>query len=354
MSNYKVVLVSNINFLFYCVICKGYLATNYGIQARIFTVNEKSSQDDLIFEKDEIVIPFTFEGMKLCYGLENCIVMHPRQTKFLNDKQSSGEFIDILKIPNIPTFYNHKYNNSQDLKNYLDQFSQDATFCIKGRNTSASRDIVFIGSKELINKYSNDRNSFDDYIIQLYIETDYLLSIDCMCHKGKIKGFLVNKSPLFFTREDKFIKNRFKKFTHDMINERSNNPFYNRLVTQSEKIIKSVNYDGFIEIEWLCRETDNKLLFLEINPRMSGNLNYSNYGRFVDFSLPYIDVLLINYISTVGEIKAKNCLLKNQIPVKFPKKVTKGSYNLVLRPFLILLCLVILIVLINIFVKENK
>ena len=354
MNDYNIVFVSNKNFLFYCVVCKGYLKSNYDINSRIYMVNDNLKKEDLQLKDIDIVIPFTFEGMRFCYGLTNCLVMSPRQIDYLNDKQSCGEFIDMLNVPNIPTFYNHKYDSLSDLNNFTNNFSNESTFCIKGRTTSASRDIKFVSKPELLKKYKDNRKSFDDYIVQLYIESDYILAIDCICYKGEIKGFLINKSPLFFRKEDKFLKNRFKRFTHELVNSRSNNMFYNRVIENTEHIIKKVNYDGFIEIEWLCRENDNKLLFLEINPRMSGNLNYSNYEGGRKVYLPYIDILLLNYVGVIMENKMKNNCedykkLKSSIPCKdtFPKKITKGSYNLVFRPFLIILCLIIIVVLIS-------
>ena len=350
MSNFNVVFVTTSKFMFYCVICKGYLQTNYDIKSRIFLVNKN---DDLVVGENEIVVPFTFEGMEYSYGLPNCLVMNPNQTKFLNDKQSCGEYIDLIGIPNIPTFYNRKTQTTKDLVNFTNKFSKNSTYCIKGRTTSASRDIEFVNKDTLLNKYENSE-MLRDYIIQLYIESDYILAMDCVCYKGKIKGFLINKSPLFFRKEDKFIKNRFVKYTHELLNDKSNNLFYNRVYDNTKQIVESVEYDGFIEIEWLCREGDNTLLFLEINPRMSGNLNYSNYRDLSNVSLPYIDVILVNYIATIIELNFKknknktiaNNLRKN-IPCKFPKKITKGSYNLGARPVLALISLIIIVVLVS-------
>ena len=128
---------------------------------------------DLVVGENEIVIPFTFEGMEFSYGLPNCLVMDPKQTKFLNDKQSSGEYIDLLGILNIPTFYNNKNQTTTDLVNFTNKFSDSSIYCIKGRTTSASRDIEFVNRETLLNKYINSEQ-LRDYIIQLYIEADYI------------------------------------------------------------------------------------------------------------------------------------------------------------------------------------
>ena len=51
-------------------------------------------------------------------------------------------------------------------------------------------------------------------------------------------------------------------------------------------------------------ECDNTLMFLEINPRMSGNLNV-NFSDLSNISLPYIDIILVNYIATIIELNFK-------------------------------------------------
>ena len=343
--NNTVVIVTNKNMYFYAVVAKAYLYDNYKINARIQYVNKETKQEDLDIEKDEIIVALSFDAMNICYGLKNCLVMSPNQTQYLNDKQSCGEFIDILKVPNIPTFYNRKTHTIIDLQHFCSGFNEGATYCVKDRFNSASRNIHFLRKDDLLNKYKNKPSFFKDSIVQLYIEPDYILAIDCVCEDGKIIAFLVNKAPPFFKKEDKWIKNRFIKFTHDIVTEKCNNMFYTKLVMHTEKIIKSVNYNGFIEIEWICNEKRNQLLFLEINPRMSGNLTYS---KLEEASLPYMDVLLVNYIAIIQ--KSNNNSMNNlvsKIPKNHPKKITKGSLNLIVRPIMILIFFILLVFLIT-------
>ena len=109
--------------------------------------------------------------------------------------------------------------------------------------------------------YKDSKNNLKDSIIQLYIESDYLISIDCVCQEGNIESFIVNRSPLFWEK----IKNHQNRYltseSHDVLNEYSGNIFYDRVYQYTKHIVYATKYNGFIQIEWLCREKDNLLLF---------------------------------------------------------------------------------------------
>ena len=89
------------------------------------------------------------------------------------------------------------------------------------------------------------------------------------------------------------------------------------------------------------------LLFLEINPRVSGGVTFSNYREIDNMSLPYIDILVLKYILIVLKEKVENkdvSDIKKIIPNKYslPKKVTNPQFNFIIRPLLIVITVLVL------------
>ena len=360
-NNYSVVLATNKKFLAHTLICKTYLYFKYGISSRVYIITNTCKETDLVIGDNEILLPFSITATKFSQNLPNCLVMNSREISFLEDKQSCSEFIDNLGIPNIPTFYNHKNQNDNSLNSFLNNYSDDNYFCIKERNSDSTNGVKCYKKNEILSFYRISQNKLEDSIIQLFIESDYLISIDCVCLEGKIESFFVIKSPLFLGNDRKNPRNRYlTSESHYLLNENSNNIFYERIYQYTEKIINSFKYNGFIQIEWLCREKDNMLLFLEVNPRVSGGIIHSNYREIDNFSLPYIDVLIIKYILIVLKLKGEQnkqnikenrliAKLKSKIPHEnsFPKKLTHPHYNFVIRPILILLTILVLFFLVS-------
>ena len=355
-NNYSVVLATDFTFLGHSIICKGYLYTKYGINSRIFYINETTKEGELIIGENEILIPLSIKATKYSAHLPNCLVMNPREINYLDDKQSGGQFIDNLGIPNIPTFYNHKNQTEENLKGFLNNFSSDSLFCIKGRNNLASENIKCVRKNDVLSFYKDSKNNLKDSIIQLYIESDYLISIDCVCQEGNIESFIVDRSPLFLGKDKKSPRNRYlTSESHDILNENSGNIFYDRVYQYTKHIVYTTKYNGFIQIEWLCREKENLLLFLEFNPRVSGSITFSNYREIDNISLPYIDTLVLKYLLIILKRKdteiTKNFItnIKTKIPAKnsLPKKVTHPQFNFVMRPILIILTVIVLLLLID-------
>lgn len=360
-NNYSVVLATNKKFFVHTLICKTYLYFKYGISSRIYVITDSCKEGDLVIGDNEILLPFSIMANKFSQNLPNCLVMNSREISFLEDKQSCAEFIDNLGIPNIPTFYNHKNQNEKSLYSFLNNYSDDNYFCIKERNSESTEGVKCYKKNEILSFYRSSQKKLEDNIIQLFIESDYLISIDCVCLKGKIESFFVNKSALFLGNDKKSPKDRYTAYeTHYVLNENSNNIFYERIHQYTEKIINSFKYNGFIQIEWLCREKDNMLLFLEINPRVSGGILFSNYREIDNFSLPYIDVLVLKYVLIILKLKVEEnkhtvkenkiiANLKSKIPDKnsLPTKLTQPHYNFVVRPILILLTILVLFFLVS-------
>lgn len=131
---------------------------------------------------------------------------------------------------------------------------------------------------DFINNLINKHN--DNYQIQKLLDVKHIYGVDCSCSNGKILGvftYLVNgilTADIFNNpinqKETNFIKNEIVK----------------RFVTN---IIKKLNYNGFIEFEFLI-DTNNKIYIMECNPRISGALHCWYYFDWI--VMPYLNNLI--------------------------------------------------------------
>ena len=92
------------------------------------------------------------------------------------------------------------------------------------------------------------------------------------------------------------------------------------ILKEGEKILKKLNWNGLIMIEFILDERDNKLKLIEINPRLWGSILLSEFSG---------NHMLYNYV--------QECLLKDQIKDSFNKKKLRWVFpfeykNIFLRP----------------------
>ena len=134
-------------------------------------------------------------------------------------------------------------------------------------------------------------NVKEGYIVQPFLEDTDIYAIDCLCINGNIEFFMINKAPPFFN-ENSVIPNKLKKPTHKIINK--NNEWFYDIVENTTKIVEKTLYNGFIEVEYILDKTNNILYFLEINPRISGNIflidNKNGLIFLENFILRYINI----------------------------------------------------------------
>jgi predicted ATP-grasp superfamily ATP-dependent carboligase len=344
MNKTKVVILAKRRSFLTCKIISSYLKSNYNILSRVVLFNNETLNFDL--KADEIIMPISINTTNACYkaNVKNCIVNPAELTEFLNNKQSCGEYIDNIGIKSIPTFYNKKTDTIFDLKKFCSTHDNINIFIIKPVDRYGALGIYTLTKSELLDKYSNNRHIFDEYIIQIYLERKKLYAIDCLVENGEIIGHILNKGELFYDKKNIIpFQSRFTNYKRKILKEDTD--YYNNIIESTKKIVKSVNYNGFIEIEYLG--DNNNIYFLEINPRLSGNITYSN-----GIKMPVIDEILIPYIISVNR---KNNRLNKNIKLNKPESQNLPDYviHLSFRIFLLFLVLITILIIVYNLLKSK-
>jgi biotin carboxylase len=336
MKHVKTVIVTNRHNSFLALTIKMYLRKQYGISCRIIIIDNEILDKQSI-KINDIVIPITINSINACFNakIQSCLVNPPKITDTLDNKVSCGKFIEKLNINIIPTFYNEKNDTINDLLNFID-YSNSNLFLIKPKNSFGARGINTITKNELINDYKNNRNIFNEFLIQKYLGKRTLYSVDCVSKDGRIIGFLINKGDAFYDKSDLVaFQSRLTNYKHEIVD--SKDIFYRKILDATAKIVYETNYNGFMEVEFLADKNEDNLYFMEVNPRISGCVTYSNYLVY-----PVIDKVIIPYISEFTQDKQK---LIDRIPQNQPKYVNHLSFNVftvIIILFFLLLGLVLL------------
>ncbi len=229
------------------------------------------------FEEAKVIIPIGIwaqNEIKNYYQYREKFLISSRSTyQLLDDKIKFYEFIkhyDLLKgtgIKLIPT-----YDSLREPDRY-------GSFIIKEKNGagSGSNNIKNEYLHKLIKKYS------DECQIQDLIDIKYIYSINCFCANGKLLSsinFIIDG----FIKQS-FYDNNNIMYVHDV---------GKKFKTAIKNIVKKINYNGFIEIEFIV-STDHKIYLMECNPRVSSNMLCVEDNGDVPFNenlfYPYIDYI---------------------------------------------------------------
>jgi hypothetical protein len=127
--------------------------------------------------------------------------------------------------------------------------------------------------KDLIKDYGSSHQ------IQPIIPIKHIYGVNCSCLYGKIIGLFVYESEEI--SEESFV-NGIPSKNYNYIK-------YDSIKIFVKKIIQQLNYNGFIELEFIIDKND-KIYIMECNPRISGALYIYFYFDWV--ILPYINCLL--------------------------------------------------------------
>ena len=130
------------------------------------------------------------------------------------------------------------------------------------------------------------KRNLDNYIIQPYLEDYKLFNCNLLAVKGEVIEYLVITQANNFKRTNLFGRNLFQKDRYILD---AKHPYFNRIYGYSQELMKTTEYSGFADIEFLCK--DDQIYLLEINPRMSGQI-----FTLINSSSIYIDYLILNYI----------------------------------------------------------
>jgi predicted ATP-grasp superfamily ATP-dependent carboligase len=136
------------------------------------------------------------------------------------------------------------------------------------------------------NLYSLIKKYDEKYQIQDFLYTKCVDAVNLSCLEGKILGAYSYKTfyPSHVVKETNFIENTYIK---DFL----------------KAIVKNLNYNGFIEIEFLI-DHSGTIYIIECNPRMSGCAN--SYYYFKSVTLPYVNALNNKKIIEIDLYEKKN------------------------------------------------
>jgi hypothetical protein len=273
----------------------GNMIHNYLLKFNICKNNEIFYKIDKIDEiKNFIILPI--------YGIYNKINVD------LDNKISFYNYLDnkiLNNIKLIQTYNNFKCKNIK--KKYM----------VKHKNGAGSKNNYIIKDYlyNIIKKYDPY-----DYQIQDYINYNYVYGVECSCINGIIISVL--------TYEIKSIE----KYTNYMKNIINNTIKFNEIKIMIEKIVKQLNYFGFIEFEFLITNTD--IYIMECNPRISGLIISDEYfniiiKKYIEYNLNITNILTTTTTNNYPITLKLNFLKTHYIP----KTYMQLFYNMFLKNY---------------------
>ena len=329
------------------IITSKYIFYLYNIECHI--INDLNK----ICNEDAIVLPIGIEASKECFRnkIRGALVSSEKTYDMLDDKKKCYEFVKKLNIPIIPTF---SCSEDNQVINFVNSFTYNQIFIAKDNAGKGSNGMILLSSEELIQKCSN--NELDNFVIQPYLDNNILYSFNVVCKDGVIITSLLVKQETLYNRENVMKKN-ITSVNRTIIDETDN--VYHKVRFLSNSILNKTKYSGICEIEYLYRNNENKLLFLEVNPRISGHIMIIYEDRFI-----YIDKIIIPYLNTVNELNQDNTKFKflnsedklylNNDNYSVKKNKIKEGYNLriVLKIMVLFLIFVIVLIFLGLGIKK--
>lgn len=234
------------------------------------------------FEKADVIIPITVRCQKKLNRF------HEYKHKFLTTDNRIYDILDDkIKFYNFVRENDLLHNsNIKLIRSYGIDYSGSnfyGKFIIKHKNGSGSskNKIVEGYIKNLIRKHS------DDYQIQKLLDVDHINCISCCCKNGEIIECLNFVTP-------HFISKKLYKTNHTLTLKRPKKKYIDII----SKIVKTINYSGLIEFEFLV-DKHKKSYLIECNPRISGTIRCILYQHN---DVPYIN-LINSYINSLCKTK---------------------------------------------------
>ena len=274
------IFVKNKYFILQSYLVTVYLIKNYNIQSEIiFSLHDKE------FTKSDIVIPFGINESKEIFlsKIANTLVVEPKIYDLLDNKASCFVFAEVNKVPAVDTFI---YNSSKsELQNFIKK-NNDKPFIIKPKISLDSLNLNIIDGNTLLNDFELGNLDLNNVIVQPYLHNHKLYNLNAVCKKGKILDFFILSQNSNFNLNNMFGKSLINYRRNIIL---KNDSHYSRILNSAKTLIAASNYSGLIDIDFLCDKSES--LFLEINPRVSGQIL-----TVYDSKMIYIEKLLLNYI----------------------------------------------------------
>ena len=269
-------------FYFFSFFIAWYL-TEYNIKVKFRT--------DIKNYKKNIIIPFGVEQQE--------ILFKSNIYKMLDNKSNFYNFLNKINKTNIKLIktYDNKYikHNGENIKK---------KFIIKPNDGFGSKGIVY---KE--DYIYNLIKEYPEHQIQDIINNDCGYELSCVCKNGKIISNICIKTKIV----NRSIFSYIKGITGTVCYKKD-------LLKFATKILKKINYNGFIEFEFI---KDNKCIYImECNARISGWVNNKYYyekiiipyiKEFYNISIPTTLDYLKNTKIIFSDFDSRINLIKNMI-----------------------------------------
>jgi len=295
-------LFASLKFSPTSIIISNYLSVKLNIKNKIITDFE------FVDKKTSIVLPIGINACKTCYNanIKHCLVSSPETYDLLNNKDMCAKFVKNINIPLIDTFIFERQMLDHHLINFLNKFDDNQVFILKEHDTAGTRGMIIADKNRILNENIDKNNGIDlsNYILQPYLDNNILYSYNIMCKDGVIITSLLVKQDTLYNRE-RIIKKNYISSERIIVDDNDKN--YERILFYSSQILKKAKYNGICEIEYLYDKMTDSILFLEVNPRISGHfmLLYEN-------KLLYIEKLVYSYINFLQNSHNNfNYLIKN-------------------------------------------
>ena len=259
----------------------------------------------------DVVIPVDVTSQQYYNSLEH--------SKFFSSFTNIYELLDnkascyqIVKkhrqVRQIPTYTT---DSKYSLQEFIEKNDSDR-YIIKSNTGYAAFYQTILNKKQLLRK---TKNSLKNCIVQPKFENFKLYSLDAVCKNGTIISDLftiVGDNGLQFTD---FVLGSIKTRVID------DPKLYNSAKKFSDAVIKECNYSGLIEFEFIITD-DNKIYFLEINPRICGHIGQKDVNRnsiyYNKIIIPYFKeygITLPQQLTVTDEYEGSN--VRNIIPLMF-------------------------------------
>ena len=201
---------------------------------------------------DDIVIPDGSERVRYAIIQNKKYVVNPKNVyDTLNLKSECYVYAQKLGLTNIPTFPNFE-NDVEKLKLFIrDNRNISGKFLAKQIRGAASTQQFIYDEIDLIKVYN--KFMLTDYIIQPYLNLKKVITFDCVCVDGEITEYIVEEKLPFYDGKSTFFKLKNKSW-RKFITLQSKH--VEKIIADSTKVAKDLNYNGFLELEYCVTDTD--------------------------------------------------------------------------------------------------
>tara|TARA_Y100000389_G_C17438018_1_gene506751 strand:+ start:451 stop:1710 length:1260 start_codon:yes stop_codon:yes gene_type:complete len=291
-------------------------------------------------KKYDAIVPSDFESQEFINNNNiNCFKCGENIYELLDNKRKINKIFRKTPLKNIKLIPTLEKLNKNSINKFIKKYPSNDYIIKHSKGYAGAWQEIF--NKNNINNI--DIDTYKDYILQPKLTNFKLYSFDAVCQNGEIIDFIVIN-----------YKN-FSNFEYNLLNIKSlveseilrTGKLYDKIISDSKKIINYTNYSGIIDIEYIVKE--NGMYLLEINPRISGNIlcsdNLTNNGLYFNsIVIPYLKeqgIILEDKVEYNQNLKGTYFSYKKIL--FYLKSFIQITYHFIFNPYICPIVLVIII-----------